>query len=255
MNTPPSDIFHRDLMIIAHRGASGVAPENTFSAFEKAVALKADMIELDIQLTQDGHWIVMHDDSLKRTCGVRKPVRALPLSKMKTFDAGSWFSKDFSGEKIPVLDDLLSWAKNKINLNIEIKGKINLKGKEVGSLLKTISDHGMKKEVLLSSFNWNFLRAVRNLDRNIPIGLLVNRELRSRYIKEALHLNAVSIHLPKHKIRKGLPEMIHALKMRVLVYTLNSLEEMEQCASVGIDGFFTNYPDLSPQKKLPAKRA
>jgi glycerophosphoryl diester phosphodiesterase len=254
MNTPPSDIFHRDLMIIAHRGASGVAPENTFSAFEKAVALRADMIELDIQLTQDGHWIVMHDLSLKRTCGIRKPVRDLPLSKMKNLDAGSWFSKDFSAEKIPVLDELLSWAKNKVSLNIEIKGKINLKGKSVDSLLKTISDHGMKKEVLLSSFNWKILRVVRNLDRDIPIGLLVNRELRSRYLKEALRLNAISIHLPKHKIRKGLPERIHALKMRVLVYTLNSLEEMERCTSVGIDGFFTNYPGLPPQKALPAKK-
>ncbi|MHB8482803.1 MAG: glycerophosphodiester phosphodiesterase [Nitrospiria bacterium] len=231
-------------LLIAHRGASAYAPENTMTAFETAVKMKANMIELDIQLTSDGHWVVMHDLSLKRTCGLRKKVRSVPLAQIKTLDAGSWFSPQFSGEKVPTLKELLTWAKNKVSLNLEIKGQIKKNSDAIPSLLKTLSEYGMKKNILLSSFDWKILRRIRACDKNVALGVLVSRQTPFRYLREALDLKAFSVNLPPHKLKKGVPQRIHSLNMAVFVYTLNSLFEIKKYLPIGIDGFFTNFPDL-----------
>ena len=235
-------------IIIAHRGASAYAPENTMAAFETAVKMKADMIELDIQLTSDGHWVVIHDSSLKRTCGVRKKVQSLPLAQIKELDAGAWFSPQFSGETVPTLEELLTWAKDKISLNLEIKGKIKKNSPAIPSLLKTLSVYKIKKNVILSAFDWKVLRRIRVYDKNVAIGVLVNHQPQTRYLKEALELKAFSINLPPRKIGKSLPRKIQNLKMVLYVYTLNSLPQIHRYLQMGIDGYFTNFPDL-PLKK------
>lgn len=235
-------------LIIGHRGASGYAPENTLASFEEALKLKADMIELDIQLTADGQWIVMHDRTLKRTCGLARRVLSTPLSVIQTLDAGSWFSPSFAGERVMTLNQLLCWGRNRMNLNIEIKGKIIKGGKTIEALLEMISDHKMTKYVILSSFNWKTLRKIRQLCKTIPIGILVNREPQLLYMREAFDLNAFSIHLPIKKIKKEVVEKAHARKIKVWVYTVNRAEEMTKYFQMGIDGIFTNYPD-TPRKK------
>ncbi|MFI5303966.1 MAG: glycerophosphodiester phosphodiesterase [Nitrospiria bacterium] len=238
----------RKTLIIAHRGASGYAPENTLASFEYALKLKAQMIELDIQLSSDDHWIVMHDATLKRTCGLSKKVSLTPLSTLKTLDAGSWFSKDYSEERIMTIEELLSWARNKISLNIEIKGKLKKGSNSLLTLLKIIDDYKMTKNVILSCFNWNVLREIRLFNRTLPVGLLVNRQPEFIFLAKAIDLKAFSIHLPKHKMRAELGKKIHQRDMKVYLYTLNQLNDIRKYLKMGVDGVFTNYPDLLSAK-------
>jgi glycerophosphoryl diester phosphodiesterase len=108
-------------LIIAHRGASAVAPENTLAAFEEAVKQGADYYELDCRITKDQEVIVLHDSSLEKTTGVQARVWDMNLPELKQLDAGSWFSKDFAGELLPTLDESLAMAKNRIGVYVEIK--------------------------------------------------------------------------------------------------------------------------------------
>jgi glycerophosphoryl diester phosphodiesterase len=109
--------------IIAHRGASGSAPENTLAAIELAIANKADMIEIDIHQTKDGKLVVIHDDKLDRTTTGKGKINELTLEEIKKHDAGSWFNTSFSNEKVPELKEVLELINGKCKLLIEIKGK------------------------------------------------------------------------------------------------------------------------------------
>jgi glycerophosphoryl diester phosphodiesterase len=107
--------------VIAHRGASAYAPENTLASFSKAIELKADWLELDVQLTKDGQVVVIHDGDLERVAGIKKRVDEMTLEEIRRVDVGSRFSKEFAGERIPTLDAVLSLAKNRVGVYIELK--------------------------------------------------------------------------------------------------------------------------------------
>lgn len=109
------------IMVIAHRGFSGQAPENTLASFQKAVELGSDMIELDVRFSKDGQVVVIHDDTIDRTTNGRGKVADYTLKELKQFDAGSWFAPQFSGERIPTLKEVLELVKGKVLVNIEIK--------------------------------------------------------------------------------------------------------------------------------------
>src|SRR6266850_7844739 len=108
-------------LIIAHRGASGDAPENTMAAFRLAMDSGADMIELDLHLSKDSALVVCHDSKLNRTARIKKTIKQLTLKELKKLDVGSWFHPRFSGETIPTLEEVLKLTVNRIALNIEIK--------------------------------------------------------------------------------------------------------------------------------------
>lgn len=230
-------------IVIAHRGASAYAPENTMAAFEEALRMKADMVELDLQTTRDGRWVVMHDFDLKRTCGRKLRIAEMTGEEIGTLEAGSWFSKRFFGEKIPRLEEVLEWAGGKISLNLEIKGESVQSARDLELLVKQIHSLGITSEILVSSFNWNTLRTLRNIDRELHLGLLVNREGIAEYLQEALLLRAFSIHLPGKKVTPKVLAKIDELTLPVYVYTLNSLREIEKFIKLGVAGFFTNFPD------------
>jgi glycerophosphoryl diester phosphodiesterase len=250
MTPIPFKKLARGFLMIGHRGASGYAPENTFAAFEAAIRKGADMIELDIQLTSDSQWVVIHDLSLKRTCGLSKKVRHIPLSRIKSLDAGSWFSNLYSGETVPTLVELLAWAKKRINLNIEIKGSIRNDDGEIRTLLTAISRYKMVRNVILSSFDWKILRKIRSLHKTIPVGVLVHREPRFLYMREAIDLKAFSVHLPRHKFNKNVADQIHKHKLKVYLYTVNQAKEIEKYSTLGADGLFSNYPDLKVTRTI-----
>ena len=109
------------VLVIAHRGFSGAAPENTLAAFKKAMEVDSDMMELDVRFSKDGQVVVMHDDTLDRTTNGRGKVSDYTLKELKQFDAGSWFAPQFAGEQIPTLVEVLEFAKGRIPVNFEIK--------------------------------------------------------------------------------------------------------------------------------------
>lgn len=109
------------VQITAHRGASGSAPENTLIALQKAIEAGADYAEIDVQETSDGRLVLLHDPDLKRTTGLKKNIWQTTYNELKHLDAGSWFSDEFSAERIPLLEDAIELVRGKMLLNIELK--------------------------------------------------------------------------------------------------------------------------------------
>jgi len=233
------------VMVIAHRGFSGAAPENTLAAFQKAIEVGSDMIELDIQLSQDGETMVFHDETLERTTYTRGKVFDYTLKELKKLDAGSWFGPQFSGERIPTLKEVLELAKGRILVNIEIKNPtpgqysiIDLAERALGEVKKA----GMLNQVIFSSFNPLSLEHIAKREPRVWVALLYHKpwNLLSEVTggKNYSVLNLRNAYLTKDKIVK-----IHQEGMKVNVYTVNFEEEMEQFLHWGIDGIITNHPD------------
>src|SRR5712692_10539889 len=112
----------RTVWVVAHRGASGHAPENTLAAFRKAVALGATFIETDLQLSRDAHFVAIHDEAVNRTTNGQGAVHGMTLTELRRLDAGSWFGSDFAGERIPTLEEILEFSKkNDVVFYLEIK--------------------------------------------------------------------------------------------------------------------------------------
>lgn len=151
--------------VIAHRGASAYAPENTMTAFEKAIELGAQGLELDVQLSSDGKLVVIHDEKLDRTSNAKGWVKDKTLDELKSLDFGSWFSKAFAGEKIPLLDEVMELisAWDGI-LNIEIKSGVVIYPDIEQKVAAAISKFNMHDRIIVSSFNHYSLVNLRKID-------------------------------------------------------------------------------------------
>jgi glycerophosphoryl diester phosphodiesterase len=233
------------VMVVAHRGFSGAAPENTLAAFRKAIEVGSDMIELDIQLSKDGKIVVIHDETLERTTNGRGRVADLTFREIRDLDAGSWFNAQFSGEKIPTLQEVLELAKGKVLVNIEIKNPSHGKypiTELADQGLETVKKAGMLNRVIFSSFNPVSLEWIRNKEPRAWTALLYHRDWNSLTDlpaeREYEVLNLRNSYLSKAKIAK-----IHQEGKRVNVYTVNSEEELEQFVNWGADGLITNHPE------------
>lgn len=158
--------------IIGHRGASSLAPENTLASFQKAYALGAEMVELDVHRTKDGHLVIMHDDTVDRTTNGHGAIKDLTLKELKDMDAGSWFSSEFNGEKVPTFGEVLEWAKGKVKIDIEIKNSVQYPGieKDIVGHLKAMN---MDKDVIITSFDPSCVKNVKSIDAEIKTGVLL----------------------------------------------------------------------------------
>jgi glycerophosphoryl diester phosphodiesterase len=147
--------------IVGHRGAPACAPENTLASFKEGLRQGADIIELDVQLSADGHVVVFHDNQLERTTNGRGPLAERTLAELKALDAGSWFGPRFAGEPIPALDEVLAWAKNQVPLFIELKYNA-APGPALGlAVLELVQAHTMTEQVTLISFAHQALHWVK----------------------------------------------------------------------------------------------
>jgi glycerophosphoryl diester phosphodiesterase len=228
---------------IAHRGASGHAPENTMAAFRLAVDQGADWIELDIHQTADGHLIVLHDFSLQRTAGDPRPVQTLTLAQIKKFNVGLWWGKTYRSEKVPTLDEVLAFAENRIRVQIELKRGSSLYPGIEDRLIETIGRHRAEKWTAVSSFEVEALKTLRELDDKIPLGLLTRKTRPKDILKEAESLKVQAIHISTHRLSKALLTQAHLNGLPVYAYTVNRPSLMKRYLEMGTDGLFTNYPD------------
>ncbi len=226
--------------IIAHRGASAYAPENTMASFEKARELGADMIELDIHRTLDGHIVVIHDPDTDRTTGVVNKIRFMKLSDIRKLDAGSWMSEKFKDERIPTLYEVLKWAKDKIQVNIEIKSD----GCEK-KVVKMVEKLDMTDQVIVSSFHHEYLLKIKELNPEIHTGALVgdiNSKADLDKIIEACRPDAVN---PRYiAVTRTIVKAAHKRGLAVNVYTVDDPVTMKRLIKYGVDGIITNYPDV-----------
>ena len=244
------------VLVTAHRGFSGDAPENTLAAFRKAMEVGSDMIELDVRFSKDGQIVVIHDDTLDRTTNGRGKVSDYTLKELKQFDAGSWFGPQFSDERIPTFNEVLELAKGKIPVNIEIKDESPSRYKITDladRALQEVKKAGMAGQVIFSSFYPSSLERIKERDPRIWVALLYHRDWNS--LGEVTGGSAFSVVNLRHSfLTQEKIGRIHQEGMKVNTYTVNSEEEMERFIRWGVDGIITNHPDKLIQilkKKFP----
>ncbi|HEX7127626.1 MAG TPA: glycerophosphodiester phosphodiesterase family protein [Thermodesulfobacteriota bacterium] len=246
-------------LVIAHRGASGYAPENTLAAFRAAIALGADMIELDVHPTADGRLAVIHDESIDRTCDGRGFVREMTLAEIKSFDAGAWWGPGFAGERVPALEEVLALTRGRVQVNVEIKaprdgtGPGRIEASVVAPLLAALDATGTRREVLVSSFDPAVLRTLRAAAPDLPLGLLTEARIEgptgfrvdrlAPLLDVAAAVGAYSLH-PYWRFCGE--RAVHAAReagLRVFPWTVNREADLRRVVGHGADGVITNHPD------------
>jgi len=227
---------------IAHRGASGSAPENTHAAFAAALSLGVDAIEIDCQLSADGVPVVIHDETLERTTSGIGPVRAKPWAELARLDAGAWKGDAFRGERIPRLEDVLDQLDGRVILNVEIKSAGDI-GAIEAPLVALVRARGALPWVIFSSFHEAAVRNVRAAAADAALGILWDRRPPAGAIALALELGSRCI-VPSRRL--AAPDLIaaaHARDLGVWVWTVNEPAEMRRLVDAGADALFSDYPE------------
>lgn len=153
------------------------APENTLSAFQRALAAGVDMVELDVQLTSDGEVVVMHDPDLRRTTDGSGTVREASLEEVRRLDAGSWFGAQFRGERVPTLAEVLDWARGRVYLQIELKPYGARADVLCERVVQLIRERKMQDQVMLLSFDHHVLRWCKQMAPDIITGAICQARL------------------------------------------------------------------------------
>ncbi|AJY77566.1 hypothetical protein VN24_06975 [Paenibacillus beijingensis] len=238
----------RRLLVIAHRGASGYAPENTMAAFDLAAAMGADYLELDVQMTRDGQPVVIHDATLERTTNGSGAVKGYTLAQLQRLDAGSWFGSKYKGERVPSLKEVLDRYYGRIGLFVEIKSPELYPGIEA-SVARLLAQYGGAgtpsfRPVILQSFSAESVEKLRELMPDFPLGVLVvarsdltDRKLR-RFEQFAGYINMKQSLAGEETIRR-----IHDRGMKVFAWTVRGARRAELLRLKGVDGIVTNFPD------------
>ncbi|MFN3432267.1 MAG: glycerophosphodiester phosphodiesterase [Candidatus Sericytochromatia bacterium] len=222
--------------VIAHRGYSKVAPENTLAAFKAAIDADADVLEIDVQRTKDGQLVVIHDHDVERTTDGKGEVEDMTLEQIKQLDAGGWFGPAFVGERVPTLDEVLSLAKGRANVMIEIKGR---KAPLVPPLVaQSLSRFGMAQDVIVSSFYYGPLESMRVLTPNLSIGALVLPT--HGPAKRARALQASTAQAYFKAVAPSDVRAAHDSGLQVHVWTVNEPEDIARMAKAGVDGIITD---------------
>lgn len=229
--------------IMAHRGASGYAPENTMIAFELADKMNADYIELDLHICKSGELVVCHDDKVDRTTNGSGFIKDLSLTELKKLDAGSHFNSKFKDSKIPTFIEVLDWIKDRsIGLNIELKNAPIFYPNIEERVLELIEQYNMIDRVIISSFNHYGLDKCKKINPDIKTGLLYMAGLFEPW-NYCNHLNADAIHPLFYGV---LPEIIEGCKknnIAINAWTVNDENYMKSLIELKIDGIITNFPD------------
>lgn len=246
---------------IAHRGASGYAPEHTFYAYDKAhKEFNADYIELDLQMTKDGNLIAMHDEDVERTTGNKGRVEDYTTKELKQMDVGSWFNKkypkyakkEYKGAKIPTLEEILDRYGDNANYYIETKSPDVYPGMEE-KLLHSLEKHNLlsnqklnKGQVVIQSFSQESLLKVANMNNQIPLVQLVDENKLSTFNSEDLKFissYAIGVGPDYSDLDEQMVQKLHNYNLKVHPYTVNTEKDMQQMFNIGVDGVFSNYID------------
>lgn len=226
--------------IIAHRGASKLAPENTMPAFQLAYKAGADGIETDVHLTKDNIPILIHDERLKRTTNGIGFIKDYTFEQLKQCDAGSWFSPKFTESKLISLEEFLQWIQDKpLCLHIELKNnKIDYKNLE-NIVYNMIYHYQIVKRTTLSTFNLKSLERLKQYNQDIGVALLTSRRNKN-IVSWARALGANALHIKYRLLNQLLVDKSHQEEMALRVYTVNKPAHIRRCFEMGCDSIFTD---------------
>lgn len=228
--------------IIAHRGNSAEAPENTLAAFRQAIELGADGVELDVHASHDGVPVVIHDSRLERTTDGHGFVRERSARELAALDAGRWFDAAFAGEGVPTLAAALALlAPRGLEIHIELKtAEFEFTGL-VQAVMAEVIAAGVAGRVVLSSFNHHSLLDVRANAPDLPCAALISGRLIEPWRYVALH-GFQALHLPYASVDEALVRGCHEAGLAVRTYTADEASVAERLMGLGVDGIITNQP-------------
>lgn len=233
--------------VIAHRGASGSAPENTLAAIQRAAQLGARAVEIDVMLSADGRPVIIHDSDLARTTNTKGPVAGASLAEIQALDAGSWFAPEFAGERVPTLDDALDLiAARGMALNLEIKptrGKAGETAEVAAQVLAQRWPDGMP--LLVSSSSETALGAMRRALPDLPLGL-ISRAVPGDWRRRLEGLGCVSLHAAHERISPAAAGRIREAGFGLLAYTVNHAARAAALFQMGVNAIFTDHPERMP---------
>ncbi len=243
-----SEWYRPGPLVIAHRGASQQAPENTLVAFRRAADLGADAIELDAKLSADGVVVVHHDLTLDRTTSGSGRLSRLTAAALAQLDAGSRFGAAFAGEPIPTLASVFDAVGQRLLVNVELTNYENIRDRLPEVVVALVHEKAMASRVLFSSFNPLALRRARALAPEIPCALLLEAGQSSMRRGLFRALTRFEFYHPEDGLVT--PEIIdreHRRGRRVNVWTVNDPARLRALAGMGADGLITDVPDIARQ--------
>jgi glycerophosphoryl diester phosphodiesterase len=223
------------ILKIGHRGAKGQEPENTLVAFEKAIEMGADGIELDVHLSVDGHLIVIHDETIDRTTNGKGEVNQLTLEELKSFSIEDKHT-------VPTLNEVLDQVNKRCFVNIELKNQ------DTAEKVVQIIEHYISVKnwslthFIVSSFDWNALQQVRFLNEKIQIGVLTETEI-DLAISFTRFMNAEALHPDFQLLTKEYTAKIQEKGILVFPWTVNDKEDIQRMKSFKVDGIITDFLD------------
>lgn len=230
-------------LVWAHRGASGYAPMNTLPAFEKAVALGADGVELDVQWSKDRQLVVMHDFTVDATTDGSGSVASMPLAALRELDAGSWYSTAFAGVHVPTLDDVFEAVGQQVQINVEIKSVSPFPDGIAQAVAQRIAHHNLSETVLVSSFNPMALRRFKRHAPHVKIGRLFAPNMPPMGHWLAVGLAREAEHPHESLVYEAFVRREHARGRKINAWTVNDMTRAHALAELGADGIITDYPD------------
>ena len=233
------------MKIIAHRGFSGVYPENTMLAFKKAIEIGADGIELDVHLSKDGQVMIIHDEALKRTTGLDGVISDYTRAELEKISAGKTKNDEFGFTPIPSLEEYLAFMaehKDKFT-NIELKTAPVYYPEIEEKTLELVRKFDLEKNIIYSSFNWLSIQRMQRLGTISETGLLFSgmKLYNQAHIIKSLGINY--FHPDFNDLTDEIVKSYLDNKVGLNVWTVNEIEDMKVCLSWNIDGLITNFPD------------
>ena len=226
------------MRIIAHRGASAVAPESTRAAIRAAAHAGASMVELDVQMTRDGRLVVFHDEQVRRTTNGTGRVRAMPYARLARLDAGSWFHPRFAGERILLVSQVFRLVPKTMRINLELK-RTRARSLLVRRLRRLIRSAGARRRLLVSSFDPSLLRRLAST----PLArALICRHDPDRSLRQAIRLGCAAWHPFHTLVTRPRVAHAHAAGLAVHAWTVDRPAAARRLMRCGVDGIFTNDP-------------
>ncbi len=243
----------RQIDTVAHRGASGYAPENTIAAFDKALDMKADYIEIDVQRSKDGRLVIIHDTTVNRTTDGTGNVKDLTFEQLENLDAGSFKGEQFKGEKIPTFEEVLDRYHGKIGILIEMKSPELYPGIEemvVEELKKRNLDKPQNDKIIVQSFNFDSVKKMSQLLPDVPMGVLTSSKADTTDAALKEFATYADYFNPSYGIvSKELVDKVHGLGMGISSWTVRSHEAAQFLFDMNVDAIITDYPDFVDPRK------
>lgn len=228
---------------VAHRGASGNYPENTLLAFQKALEIGVDEIELDLYFTKDEHLIVMHDSTVDRTTDGTGRIADLTLAEIKALDAGSWFGERFRGERVPTWEEALDLVQGKVNLNVHLKEGGDPAGRYERKVAQPLRDFQMVSTSILTC-NDESVALFAEIDTAIECRIFRAGRTPEEYIRKSVEMGLRTMQPGRDITTREFVQQAHTAGLAVHVFYADTPEDMRSYIEIGVDGILTNYPEL-----------